>query len=49
VIVKAMIVARSLRLSVAELIVPRSSDALAVASALKRAVRRRLAPSAAAA
>jgi O-antigen/teichoic acid export membrane protein len=41
VIVKAVIVARSLRLSVAELIVPRSSDALAIASALRGAVRRR--------
>jgi O-antigen/teichoic acid export membrane protein len=49
VIVKAMIVARTLRLSVAELIVPRSSDALAIASALTQAVRRRLTPSAAAA
>jgi O-antigen/teichoic acid export membrane protein len=49
VIVKATIVARSLRVSVAELIVPRGSDALAIAGALKRAVHRRIAPSAAAA
>jgi O-antigen/teichoic acid export membrane protein len=49
VIVKALIVARSLRISVVELMVPRSSDALAVAGAVRRAVRRRRAPSAAAA
>jgi len=49
VIVKAAVVARMLRLSVADLIVPRTSDALAIASALRQAVRRRLAASAAAA